>query len=77
MCMRIPYLPTIFQFRVDNNFKIISEAKSERDENGFFNKSIMARVDKNFIPSPSTINCILEINGTDYIKKKQFIYYGG
>jgi hypothetical protein len=36
----------------------------------------MARIDKNFIQSPSAISCILEINGTDYIKKKRFIYYG-
>jgi hypothetical protein len=50
--------------------------KSESDENGFYNKSIMARIDKSFIDSPSTINCILEINGTDYIKKRRFIYYG-
>lgn len=55
---------------------MISDVKSENDENGFFNKMIVARVDKNVIPSPSTINCILEINGTNYIKKRQFIYYG-
>ncbi|CAH1717768.1 unnamed protein product [Chironomus riparius] len=60
---------------INNNFSVISEERSECDENGFFNKSIMARIDKNFIPSPSSINCILEINGTDYIKKKRFIYY--
>jgi hypothetical protein len=61
---------------VGNDYMVMSEEKSEYDENGFYNKSIMARIDKYFIPSPSTINCILEINGTDYIKKKQFIYYG-
>jgi hypothetical protein len=35
----------------------------------------MARIDKRFIPSPSTITCVLEINGTNYKKKKHFIYY--
>ena len=35
----------------------------------------MARIDKNFIPSPSTITCVLEINGTSYKKKRHFIYY--
>jgi hypothetical protein len=35
----------------------------------------MARIDKSFIPSPSTITCVLEINGTNYKKKKHFVYY--
>lgn len=69
------YFFIIDYLRIDNNFKVISETMSESNEHGFFNKSIMARVDKNFIPSPSAINCILAINGTDYIKKKQFVYY--
>lgn len=64
------------KFRIGSSYKIISEVKIKSDDNGFFNKSIIARVDRNFIPSPSIFNCILEINGTDYIKKKQFIYYG-
>lgn len=63
-------------FSINNDFKIISETKYESDEKGFFNKSIKARVYKRLIASPSTIHCILEINGTNYIKKKQFIYYG-
>lgn len=61
---------------INNDFKIISETKHESDEKGFFNKSIMARIDKRLIASPSTIQCNLIINGTNYIKKKQFIYYG-
>ncbi|KAG5684039.1 hypothetical protein PVAND_013292 [Polypedilum vanderplanki] len=59
---------------INKNFSVISEERSENDENGFFNKSIMSRIDKN-IHSPSTIECTLSINGTDYIKKKRFIYY--
>lgn len=65
-----------FLFRIGRR-KIISDIRSERDENGFFNKTIMARVDRALIYSPSTVDCILQINGTNYIKRKQFIYYGG
>ncbi|CRL03211.1 CLUMA_CG016564, isoform A [Clunio marinus] len=54
-----------------------SEMKSESDEKGFYNKSITTLFTTNnqIIPSPSTIECVLKINGTEYIKKKQFIYY--
>ena len=60
---------------MDEKFKSISEEQTDVDDKGNFNKSIMARIDKNFIPSPSTITCVLEINGTSYKKKRYFIYY--
>lgn len=49
--------------------------QTDKNENGFFNKSIMTKIDKRFMSSPSTITCVLKVNGSNYIKKKQFIFY--
>lgn len=36
----------------------------------------MGKINKLFIQQPSTIDCQLSVNESNYIKKKQFIFYG-
>lgn len=60
--------------RINEQFELISDVRIESDGN-FLNKSIISRVDKSSIPNPSTIACVLEINGTNYEKRQQLVYY--
>lgn len=58
------------------NHKSIFTIDSEHDKKGFYNKSIMVKINKLFIQQPSTIDCQLSVNESNYMKKKQFLFYG-
>lgn len=47
-----------------------------QDDYGLHNKSVLGKISKYFLEAPSAVSCILKINGTTYIKRKQSIFYG-
>lgn len=43
---------------------------------GLYDTSVSAYISRHDIESPTTINCVLSVPKTNYVKKKETIYYG-
>lgn len=43
---------------------------------GLYDTSVSAFISRHDIESPTTINCVLSVARTSYVKKKETIYYG-
>lgn len=64
-------------YRVGDNDKSADATPSPpRNISGLFELTVERQLPKTELESPTTINCILSLPGTDYTKKRETIFYG-
>ena len=63
--------------RIDNGLPLNEETEGSGQSNdGLYEAIVRVKIPKISLKSPTAINCVLTIPGTNYTKKRETIYYG-
>lgn len=63
--------------RIDNGLPLNEETDGSGQSNdGLYEAIVRVKVPKVSLNSPTAINCVLTIPGTNYTKKRETIFYG-
>lgn len=63
--------------RIDNGLPLNEETEGSGQSNdGLYEAIVRVKIPKINLKSPTAINCVLTIPGTNYTKKRETIFYG-
>lgn len=73
----LPALTRNFGHRIDNGLPLNEETEGSGQSNdGLYEAIVRVKIPKISLKSPTAINCVLTIPGTNYTKKRETIFYG-
>lgn len=73
----LPALTRNFGRRIDNGLPLNEETEGSGQSNdGLYEAIVRVKIPKISLKSPTAINCVLTIPGTNYTKKRETIFYG-
>lgn len=63
--------------RINNGFPLNEETEgSSQSNDGLYEAIVRVKIPKINLKSPTAINCVLTIPGTNYTRKRETIFYG-